>query len=125
MFLLDTNIILEIFLEQEKSIQCENFLNANIGKLAITDFTLHSIGIILFRHERQRLFNAFISEMLDKINILSMPAEEFISISSYSDETGLDFDDTYQCLVAKTFDLTIITMDNDFKKAIDVKVKFL
>lgn len=125
MFLLDTNIMLEIFLEQEKSAQCEDFLNANIGKLAISDYTLHSIGIILFRHGKKHIFDDFISEMLGNINILSMPVNEFISISSYSDETSLDFDDTYQCLVAKSFDLTIVTMDNDFKKAIDVKVKYL
>jgi len=125
MYLLDTNIFLEIFLEQEKSIQCENFLNANVGKIAITDFTLHSIGIILFRYARQQCFASFISEVLDKIDFLTLPLDKLISLPSYSEETGLDFDDAYQCLVAKTFAKTIVTMDSDFKKAVDVKVQFL
>lgn len=125
MYLLDTNILLEILLQQEKSNQCESFLNSNIGKLVVSDFTLHSIGVILFRHHRQHCFDVFISEMLDKIHIFSLPADQYTSLSSYSGGTSLDFDDAYQCLIAKEFNLTIVTMDNDFKKAIDVKVQFL
>jgi len=48
MYLVDTNIFLEIFLKQEKSNECKDFLNQNIQHLMVTDFTLHSIGI--FEH---------------------------------------------------------------------------
>lgn len=43
MFLIDTNIFLEILLAQNKKEICKDFLNFNIGKLYITDFSLHSI----------------------------------------------------------------------------------
>jgi len=49
MFLIDTNIFLEILLEQEKKEDCKKFLNDHIGNLHITDFSLHSIGVILFK----------------------------------------------------------------------------
>jgi len=39
MYLLDTNILLEILLQQEKSEECESFMNNNHGALAISVFT--------------------------------------------------------------------------------------
>jgi predicted nucleic acid-binding protein len=50
MFLVDTNIFLEILLTQDKKAICKKFLDKNIGNLHITDFSLHSIGVILFRY---------------------------------------------------------------------------
>ena len=44
MFLLDTNVFLEVLLGQEKRGRCRDFLNGNTGDLNVTDFTLHSIG---------------------------------------------------------------------------------
>ena len=49
MYLVDTNIFLEILLKQNKSESCKAFLDKNIGAISISDFTLHSIGVILFR----------------------------------------------------------------------------
>ena len=50
MYLIDTNVFPEVLLAQEKRELCKNFLNANIGSLYISDFSLHSIGVILFRN---------------------------------------------------------------------------
>jgi len=47
MFLADTNIFLEILLRQEKIKKCRKFLDENFGSLHISDFSLHSVGIIL------------------------------------------------------------------------------
>jgi predicted nucleic acid-binding protein len=61
MYLLDTNILLEILLQQEKSSECEHFMNNNLGAIAISDFTLHSIGVILlFVFSRYALSEAII-----------------------------------------------------------------
>ena len=39
---------------------------------------------------------------------------------------NLDFDDAYQYLVAKHYELTLVTMDRDFKKIEeDLKILFL
>jgi hypothetical protein len=49
MFLADTNIFLEILLAGDKAETCKNFLSQNLGKIHISDFSLHSVGVILFR----------------------------------------------------------------------------
>ena len=64
MYLIDTNIFLEILLKQDKSDLCKAILNKNIAELNISDFTLHSIGIILFKQCEPtpifpKLFNFF------------------------------------------------------------------
>ncbi|QTA79399.1 PIN domain-containing protein [Desulfonema limicola] len=71
MFLADTNIFLEILLQQNKKEICKRF----IGKYAHIDTI---------------------------INLL-----EF------------DFDDAYQYSIAKSYNLTIVTMDKDFKNLPD------
>ena len=48
MYLIDTNVFLEVLLAQEKKQICKDFLKVNIEKLNISDFSLHSIGVILF-----------------------------------------------------------------------------
>ncbi len=64
MFLIDTNIFLEILLGQDKKEICNNFLNDHIDDLAISDFSLHSIGVILFKYRKQDVFLKFISDVL-------------------------------------------------------------
>jgi hypothetical protein len=45
MFLLDTNIWLELLLEQEKADQVRRLLEVEEARrLALTDFSLHSLG---------------------------------------------------------------------------------
>jgi hypothetical protein len=55
-FLVDTNVFLEILLSQDKKEHCKMFLNNNIGILNITDFSFHSIGVILFRYAKEDIF---------------------------------------------------------------------
>lgn len=56
MYLVDTNIFLEILLHQENSKECKLFLDNNIVALHISDFSLHSIGVILFRNKKREYF---------------------------------------------------------------------
>lgn len=55
--LLDTNIFLEILLEQEQTMACRRLLSTvNTRSLFISDFSLHSIGLALFRRKRLGAF---------------------------------------------------------------------
>jgi len=60
MFLVDTNVFLEIVLRQDKKEDCKRFLDNNIGNLNITDFSLHSLGVIFFRYGKEEIFQKFI-----------------------------------------------------------------
>ena len=64
MFLLDTNIFLEIFLKQNKERDCKKFLTNNVEYLHITDFSFHSIGVILFKYNLEDVFQKFIEDVL-------------------------------------------------------------
>ena len=50
--LVDTNIFLEILLNQAGRKKCEAFLQGEKGAAWISDFTLHSIGVLLFRQKQ-------------------------------------------------------------------------
>lgn len=97
----------------------------NIGNLAITDFSLHSIGVILFRYHKIDVFHKFIEDIATNTNNLSLPVELYNNIIEIGESLTLDFDDTYQYAVAKYFWLKLVTMDKDFEKVKGANVLFL
>jgi len=125
MFLLDTNIFLEILLKQGKEEDCKKFLNDNIGKLYITDFTLHSIGVVLFRYNKEDVFQKFIEDILQNVKLLSLPASEYSRVVSVKKKFNLDFDDAYQYSAARYYKLHVVTMDDDFEEVEGADVLFL
>ena len=125
-YLVDTNIFLEILLEQEKKESCKEFLDNNIGSLNISDFSLHSIGVILFNKKEHELFKKFIEDTLPNIEIITNPKDNYEMVNDNSDKYSLDFDDAYQFTLAKTNDLKLKTMDKDFRNVKDeVEIEFL
>jgi len=53
--LLDTNVFLEIILEQKNASEAKQILlRADMHECFITDYSLHSIGTILFRRNKHR-----------------------------------------------------------------------
>jgi predicted nucleic acid-binding protein len=74
MFLVDTNIFLEILLGQDKEEDCKSFLDKNSGNLHITDFSLHSIGIAMARYSKEEGFGNLVEDMLPMVMLLSLPA---------------------------------------------------
>lgn len=125
MYLVDTNIFLEILLGQKKKIACKDFLEEHIGSLNISDFSLHSVGVILFRYGKEDMFQNFLDDVLSNIEILSLPGGSYHNVVHNKKNLNLDFDDSYQYSVAKNYGLTIVTLDNDFKKVKDTNVIFL
>jgi len=50
MYLVDTNVWLERLLDQERAEDVRHFLDATVSEhLFITDFALHSIGVVLIK----------------------------------------------------------------------------
>ena len=126
MYLVDTNVFLEVLLTQERREICRNFLDVNVGELYISDFSLHSIEVILFRSGREDIFQEFIRDVVPNIRIAALPKRLYGDLIEIKRGLGLDLDDTYQYRVAKEYDLEIVTMDRDFEKIRDdVNVRFL
>jgi len=116
MYLIDTNIFLEILLTQEKQDACRKFLEENVGSLFISDFSLHSIGVILFRNNREEVFKKFLKDIIPNLEITTLPKMSYEDLAEIKKKLGLDFDDAYQYQVARKRNLKIVTMDKDFKK---------
>lgn len=126
MYLIDTNIFLEVLLNQEKEETCKDFLDANIGNLSISDFSLHSIGVILFKNNKEIIFQEFANDVIPKIEITTLQEEAYKDLADVKSKSGLDFDDAYQFALAKERDLKIVTMDKDFQKVKDkINIMFL
>lgn len=63
--LIDTNIILEILLEQAEAITTRRLLSeSEIHDFITTDFAIHSIGLLLFRKKKYSIFKEFMNDML-------------------------------------------------------------
>jgi len=124
--LVDTNIFLEILLDQEKKEQCKSFLINNIGWLSISDFSLHSIGVILLRNKKEKVFVKFINDIIPDISIISLSKEKYKDVANISVKYNLDFDDSYQTCISIDENFEIVTMDKDFKKVEGIlNVRFL
>jgi predicted nucleic acid-binding protein len=125
MFLVDTNVFLEILLRWDKKEDCKKFLSNNIGNLNITDFSLHSIGVILFRYGKEEVFQKFVEDILPNTKLLTLPIEQYREVVNVRKRLNLDFDDAYQYSIAQYYRLQVVTMDKDFARIRDVEVLFL
>jgi len=125
-YLFDTNIFLEILLNQDKKEKAKNLIKTHFYQLFISDFSLHSIGIILIKQKKFNIFNEFLNDFIPNATILSLPKNKYPDLNKIAERFQLDFDDAYQTTLAKEFNLTIITMDNDFIRVKPyIPVKFL
>lgn len=118
--LFDTNIFLEVLLGQEKKKICKDLLNESTDSLYISDFSLHSIGIILLKQRKHKVFEAFVSDILSHPAIVSLAKERYNHVAKFSEEYNLDFDDAYQLAIAQEYNLKIATMDRDFNKVASI-----
>ena len=65
MYLLDTNIFLELFLDQDKADDVERFLRTvPKERFYISEFSLYSVGIILFRRKLFDVFVWFVEDLI-------------------------------------------------------------
>ncbi len=122
MYLIDTNIFLEILLKQEKSNQSKKILSLqNSNDLYLTTFSLHSICVVMINENLQNELKLFLATGIkDKINILSVKSEDLNLIIDNTNKYNLDFDDAYQYTAAKLYNLHLVSYDKDFDKT-DIK----
>lgn len=117
MFLIDTNIFLELLLDQERAEEVRNFFErVNPSALFITDFTIYSIGIILTKLQKSDSLKVFLTKVIIEsgINNISIDDNELIKMIDDEECKELDFDDSYQYYAAKMLNATIISFDKDF-----------
>ena len=119
MYLVDTNVWLELLLEQEKAAQVRQFLQATEARfLWLTEFSLYSIGVILNRLRKDDLFEDFVSDTIDDSGVkrIRLDTSELRQLLAVRQRFQLDFDDAYQYVAAENYNLAIVSFDADFER---------
>ncbi|NOZ47572.1 MAG: PIN domain-containing protein [Chlorobi bacterium] len=119
-FLVDTNIWLERLLDQDKSEIVSKFLDlVPANQIFVSDFTVHSIGVILTiltKLKKLDILDKIVTDLFihGQVEQITLDTIDIFDIISNIEEFNLDFDDSYQLTVSQKFDLTLITFDKDF-----------
>ncbi len=127
MYLVDTNVWIELFLNQEKSLKVSRFLTkTDTSLISISGFSLYSIGVILSRLKKLDVLRNFLDDVitLGHVNVLYVKPEEIFHLIDIQKEFAIDFDDSYQYFISKKYNLTLVSFDKDFKKT-DITLKSL
>lgn len=120
MYLLDTNIFLELLLNREKAGECEKLLlklqDGSI-KAVCSRFAIHSICVYAVNNGLRKECGEFLRKIfsMDNLILVDTSNEDCLKIIRSADEKKLDFDDALQYHLAKETDCeAIITFDSDF-----------
>ncbi|MDI3545093.1 MAG: uncharacterized protein PWP68_510 [Rikenellaceae bacterium] len=123
MFLIDTNIWLERLLNQERSEEVGQLFNQfSSENFYITDFSFHSIGIILCKLNKRETFGKFTKDIFieGSVNMIHLEPEDVDTIIYTMKHFALDFDDAYQYCVTRKYNLLLVSFDKDFDRT-DIK----
>lgn len=119
MYLLDTNIWLERLLDQELSSTVGRFLaHIPTNQLLISDFTLHSIGVILGRLGQPHVLLQFVEDIFscNGVKLTSVAPNALSAVINAMEQFDLDFDDAYQYIAAEQAGAVMISFDKDFDR---------
>jgi uncharacterized protein len=118
-FLLDTNIWLERLLGKGNAeVVAELLDKLSPSDICMTDFTLHSIGVICNRLKQRDVFVKFVDDVLidGEVVLVSIPANKMKRVVEIMDRFNLDFDDVYQYVSTEIEKAIIVSFDKDFDK---------
>jgi predicted nucleic acid-binding protein len=119
MYLVDTNVWLERLLEQERAEEVRQFLARTPSEqLCITDFSFHSIGVILTRLQKADALQRFVQDAFidGAVLLVRLDPEDTQGLLKAIEQFKLDFDDAYQYTVAEKHNMTLVSFDKDFDR---------
>ena len=119
MYLVDSNVWLELLLNQERAEEVRDFFGTmEPNLLALTDFTLYSLGIILTRLGKDQAFSDFTVDTLERgeVTSLRLNIADMRDLLAVGQQFRLDFDDAYQYLAAEKHGFVLVSLDSDFDR---------
>jgi predicted nucleic acid-binding protein len=119
MYLLDTNILLELLLNQKKADEVERLLLETPPEmLFVSEFSLDSIGVALVRRVMHDIFLKAVEDMLlvGGIRLIRLDPEDMEKVIQASRRYKLDYDDAYQYALAEKYNLILVSFDSDFDR---------
>lgn len=118
-YLLDTNIILELLLDQEQADLVARFLRQTPPEtLCLSEFSLYSLGIVLLRFKLHEIFVEAVDDLLTSgfLRLIRLGLEHMAKVAEVARNFSLDFDDAYQYVAAEVHDLVLLSFDRDFDR---------
>lgn len=120
-YFLDTNIILEWLLNQEKGDICRQLIYdfyESGQKVILARFSIYSVEVILIREKKFKTLEGFLYflNIFDSLEVYNTNFDEEIKIIQISRKYNFDFDDALQYYVAKNNNFQFISLDKDFDK---------
>jgi len=116
MYLLDTNILLELLLNQKKADEVERLLLETPPEmLSVSEFTIDSIGVILIRRIMHDIFLKAVDDMLlvGGIRLMRIGPEDMQRVVLASRRFKLDYDDAYQYALTEKYNLILDLSGSD------------
>ena len=117
--LIDTNIFLEVILEQEKASEARSLLsNIEEHEFFMSDYSLHSIGLLLSHRKQHDAFRRFLIDMISNavVKTVALTDKDMENVINVAQRFSLDFDDAYQYVIAEKYSLEIVSFDKDFDR---------
>ena len=117
MYLIDTNVWLERLLDQVRAEEVGQFIDRiSSEQIFMTDFSFHSIGIVMSKLNRREALLRFVQDVLldGDIALVHLEPIDTQPLVRIMEEFNLDFDDAYQYMAAEKYNLTIVSFDGDF-----------
>ena len=120
--LVDTNVFLEILLDQAKADEARALLlQTDRHEFLISDYALHSIGVLLFRRNQLGTFASFVEDVIVSgcAALVSLAPGDMTAVMAAADRFRLDFDDAYQYAASRKLGLRLVSYDADFDRTPD------
>jgi predicted nucleic acid-binding protein len=116
-YLVDANLLLETALRRRNWESAQKFLSdVSAQDLAVSSFTLHSLGFFLIRRTPQ-VFDSLVADIVSRgVGVLGIEPTELHRVGAAASRYGLDFDDAFVYTVAEVHNLTIVSFDSDFDR---------
>ncbi|MDR3569542.1 MAG: PIN domain-containing protein [Syntrophobacteraceae bacterium] len=89
---------------------------SDIHELFMSDFSLHSIVLILLRRKASESAMLFLADTAQSgsVDILRIMSADLTQVIAVARRYALDFDDACQYVLAVEHDLTLVSFDSDF-----------
>jgi predicted nucleic acid-binding protein len=117
--LIDSNIWLEYLRGQERAAEVEDMLQrVSLAEMAMTEFTIGSIGLILTSNDLAPVFVRFVGDLLHEngVDRIFLTQWQMKGVVDAMDAFHLDFDDAYQYVAATSRSLQLVSFDTDFDR---------
>jgi uncharacterized protein len=119
MYLIDTCIFLEIFLNGPKSTVAKKLLSSvPFKEIYVTDISVHTIGVILYKHNLHDIYIHFLNDLFVKNEVWRIQLGVDISdkVVQVAKKYNLEYIDAYQYAAAEMYDLTLVSFNEKFDK---------